>query len=684
MRKNRKLPLLSVLALVLLLCACGGKEPVQTEPPTTAPTQTTVPPETTPPDGNPNDVTCKGSYTGTVTSETVVAKAGEQTLTAGELQVWYWAAVAQYRQENHEQAPDFNRPLDVQSCEIDSSVNSWQQYFLRSALNSWYTSRMLVLHSETVPMPTEEAYMPDWDSHELRLQDIPATRFLYGHNVYYQVNTMHQAYLDAMPETLAQLASDKGHAGVGALAQTAFGTDEKSLSAYMDTLNRGYMYFTALAYYIEPTQEELDAFYTANKASYPETDKTVDIRHILLVPQDIVQEPEKKWGATEPTEPIILAKVEVAADGTVTCPEEAWAACETDAQNILTFWSQSKNATEGVFAEFANKRSADTGTALDGGSYKNIRQGQLMQELDSWCFDPQRQPGDTTILRSRYGVHILYFSASRSIAETRAAQDYIRTQQNALLDEARSLFPLEVTYSAITLAQGDASVAPSDLLYADVAHERFPEVPLYLQQDYPKTMYGAFPIRTYGCGITTMAMLASYMADDELTPPEMCARFGNYCFYNGTDGRLFSDEPSSMGFYAREKTYDVNKAKAALQEGQIVVSVQHKGYWTRGGHYIVLEKITEDDMIQVRDSNIFNYVKLIAHKNDLHKWVNITSNGSGYWIYQDKVTRIPACSRCGQPEEITPAILQEEYGCHKCAVALLRRTTYLSGIQTAG
>ena len=87
-------------------------------------------------------------------------------------------------------------------------------------------------------------------------------------------------------------------------------------------------------------------------------------------------------------------------------------------------------------------------------------------------------------------------------------------------------------------------------------------------------------------------------------------------------------------------------------------------------------------------SNMSNLTGIIfgprpAHKNDQHKWVNITTNGAGFWIYEDKITRIPACSRCGQETEIVPAILQEEYGCHKCATALTRRNTYLSGILSA-
>ena len=213
------------------------------------------------------------------------------------------------------------------------------------------------------------------------------------------------------------------------------------------------------------------------------------------------------------------------------------------------------------------------------------------------------------------------------------------------------------------------------MLYPDIAHERFPEVPLYLQQDYPGTMYGGFELRTNGCGITSLAMLASYMADDELTPPEMCARYGRYSHANGTDGMIFIYEPSALGFYLREKTYEPAKAKAALEEGQIVISLQHKGYWTRGGHYIVLEKITEDGLIQVRDSNLYNYGKIHAHKEDLHTWGSITGAGSAFWIFEDKVTRIPMCSRCGNGES---HFLTEDYLCEKCTPALLRRNTWLS------
>ena len=296
--KKTYFPLL--LALLLVLCGCGKDTNVSlpedgTTAAVTEPTETTVP-STLPSDGNPDDVTCKGSYTADGNGSAIIATVGDAELTNQELQVWYWAEVAQYQQEQHEIAPDFDRPLDVQTCEIDDSVASWQQYFLREALNAWHNAQALILQSEEVPMPTEEAYQPNLDNYEIYLTDIPATKYLYGYNVYYQTNTLHQEYLDSLPETLDELAAEKGYSDASAMAKAAFGAGEQELDAFAEAYNRGYMYFTAMSYYIEPTEEELTQFYAKNQNSYTESGKYVDIRHILLVPD----EPAAEADATEP------------------------------------------------------------------------------------------------------------------------------------------------------------------------------------------------------------------------------------------------------------------------------------------------------------------------------------------------------------------------------------------------
>lgn len=625
---------LALALMSLLLCGCGklGADE-KTEAPTEAAVET-VPEGTTPPDGNPGDVTCKGSYTGGISTSAVVATAGEGKLTAGELQVWYWAQVGQYRQAGYEISPDFDRPLDTQACEIDDSVASWQQYFLREALNSWHAAQALVHHSQTVPLETEEAYQPVPANYEEYMDGMPATKVLYGYNEYYSPNSMHQQFLDTLPDTMEALAEVHGYAGAADLAMKAFAAGEAELNAAARLYNQGYMYFTQLTYGVDNSEEAVGAYYEENKSDYTAEGSYVNIRHILL-------------------------------------NEEA------EAEELLKTWEKNKS-TEAIFADLANKQSLDTGSAINGGAYRRVRQGQLVKPLDAWCFAPERQPGDTTVITTEAGVHVLYFSGWESIARVEAEADFLAEQEMAILAEITELCPMEVNYSAITLGAADGTVSTADLLYPDVAHERYPELPLYLQQDYGNQMYGGWLLRTNGCGITSMAMVASYFTDTEYTPPEMCERYGKYSFRNGTDGQIYQKEGPVLGFYVKEKTYDPKAAKAALEEGRIVISIQHNGYWTRGGHYIVLESIDEDGMVQVRDSNLYNYRRIGAHAEDRHTWGSITSAGSGYWIFEYKAAAIPGCSRCGTPETIEGDPLAEEYLCEKCTPALMRRNVYLA------
>ena len=640
--------LLCLLLPAVLLAGCR-EEPAPALPQASGSAQTTEPtvPATTPAPGNPEDVTCKGSYTAEeFVPDAVAATIDGIQVTNEQLQVWYSLAVAAYRQEpRRDAAPDFSTGLDTQACPIDDSVGSWQQYFLKQALHACFSARALELQAAELPLVTEAAYKPIEGNYETYMTGMPATKYLYGYDPFYSPNSMHQAYLDALPDTLDALAKEKGFSGLQELA-ASLGVSEEALVSVVHQFNFSYMYFTELCYDVDDWKEQVQGEAGEDTAVTTDGEKTVSIRHILLVPEQQ--------------------------------DEDGWLECEKQAQKMLKSWQKMYRRSEGAFADLAYKNSKDTGTAGDGGAYFNLRRGQLMDILDSWCFDEARQPEDTTIIRTDMGIHILYFSGSSTTAELQAEKDLTAGLQAQQIIGARESHPAEIHYEAITLSGDTGSLSFSDVLYPDIAHERFPEVPLYLQQDYPGTMYGGYKLSTNGCGITSLAMLASYMADDELTPPEMCARYGHYSHSNGTDGMIFNYEAPVMGFYLREKTYDPPVAKAALEEGQIVISVQHKGYWTRGGHYLVLEKMNEDGTIQVRDSNLFNYRRVPAHIGDSHAWGDITGAGSGYWIYEDKITTIPGCSRCGDPDCLMPELFTGDYHCRKCAPALLRRNTYLS------
>ena len=99
----------------------------------------------------------------------------------------------------------------------------------------------------------------------------------------------------------------------------------------------------------------------------------------------------------------ILIGVDDAAD--TAAMEEAKAAAEA-----LLAEFQAGEATEDAFAALATEKTEDTGSAANGGLYENIAPGSMVANFDAWCFDEARQVGDTGIVESNYGYHVMYFS----------------------------------------------------------------------------------------------------------------------------------------------------------------------------------------------------------------------------------------------------------------------------------
>ena len=65
--------------------------------------------------------------------------------------------------------------------------------------------------------------------------------------------------------------------------------------------------------------------------------------------------------------------------------------------------------TEEAFAELATKNTDDTGSQTTGGLYENVYPGQMVTNFNDWCFDSARKAGDTGIVETEYGYHVMYF-----------------------------------------------------------------------------------------------------------------------------------------------------------------------------------------------------------------------------------------------------------------------------------
>ena len=115
---------------------------------------------------------------------------------------------------------------------------------------------------------------------------------------------------------------------------------------------------------------------------------TIDIRHILV--------PLGSGSIAEGEEGYEDEQAQLKADA------------HAKAEELLAQW-QSGEATEDSFAALALKESAD-GSKYDGGLYTEVYQGRMVTEFNDWCFDTARQSGDTGVVDTQYGSHVMYFS----------------------------------------------------------------------------------------------------------------------------------------------------------------------------------------------------------------------------------------------------------------------------------
>ena len=120
-------------------------------------------------------------------------------------------------------------------------------------------------------------------------------------------------------------------------------------------------------------------FISRNDNSY----NTVNVRHILVEPAAVSEDAEDY-------------DAELAA-----AKDEALA----EAENLLTAWEEG-DATEESFAELADQNSDDT---AEGGLYTQVHLGQMVEPFEEWIFDSSRKAGDTDIVESEFGYHVMYF-----------------------------------------------------------------------------------------------------------------------------------------------------------------------------------------------------------------------------------------------------------------------------------
>ncbi len=138
----------------------------------------------------------------------------------------------------------------------------------------------------------------------------------------------------------------------------------------------------------------------------------------------------------------ILVNFELDEDASEATDEQKAAALE-EAEQILEDW-KSGEATEDSFAELANEFSDDAGSNTNGGLYEDVYKGQMVENFENWLFDASRQPGDTGIVESPYGYHIMYYVSEGPAYWTVQVETALRNEDyNTYTETAYEKYPLK-------------------------------------------------------------------------------------------------------------------------------------------------------------------------------------------------------------------------------------------------
>lgn len=147
-------------------------------------------------------------------------------------------------------------------------------------------------------------------------------------------------------------------------------------------------------YYIDENAKYIYIVLKTSKASVEENE-TYTVRHILVAPESSSNSSSSTSEKTEYT-------------------DEQWATAKKKADSILAKFNKT-DKSEYEFAKLAEQYSTDSASTSSGsndsfgGLYESVTLGQMVPDFEKWSIDDSRKYGDTGIVKSDYGYHIMFF-----------------------------------------------------------------------------------------------------------------------------------------------------------------------------------------------------------------------------------------------------------------------------------
>ena len=136
-----------------------------------------------------------------------------------------------------------------------------------------------------------------------------------------------------------------------------------------------------------------------------------------------------------------LVKFDAEDENNVT--EEEKIAAHKEAKALYDAWLAGEK-TEASFEKMVTENSEDEGSAATGGLYEGIRiSDNYVEAFEDWSFDDARKAGDSGIVETEYGYHIMYFVSDNTddldwknaIKESKGSEAFTEYQETLLSDE---------------------------------------------------------------------------------------------------------------------------------------------------------------------------------------------------------------------------------------------------------
>jgi len=246
-----------------------------------------------------------------------------------------------------------------------------------------------------------------------------------------------QGYLDAVKTQIEKIAAENEYTDVEEFIDKEFfpGSSLASYMKYTELNHVALSYFDTLYESLMPSEEQMEAYYKEHETEFKnngiakENGNYYDVRHLLITPTG---------GSFDE-------------NGNKVYADSEWEICRETAQARLDEYLAGEK-TETAFANLAAQYSQDTGSSEAGGLYENLtKETNFVEEFKNWYLDESRKPGDTGLIKTEHGYHVMYFVDSRPIWKHETESAMLSDNTDKMLEDAETKWPLDVDYKKIVL-----------------------------------------------------------------------------------------------------------------------------------------------------------------------------------------------------------------------------------------